>query len=65
VLAKIKGALVTILILAPLLIAQLYSTAGRIKLSVLFLFRKKQIVYDGRKPRYIDLSFIYEVVNYS
>jgi hypothetical protein len=49
-------------ILAPLLIAQLYSTAGCINLSVLFLFRKKQILYGRRKPRYIDLSFIYLTV---
>lgn len=49
-------------VLAPLLIAQRYSTAGRIKLSVLFLFRKKQILNQHGKPRTIDLSFIYLAV---
>ncbi|MGD9088192.1 MAG: hypothetical protein PVI38_06845, partial [Desulfobacterales bacterium] len=50
------------IILAPLLIAQRYSTAGRISLSVLFLFRKKQILSQHAKTRSIDLSFIYLAV---
>ena len=45
--------------LLPLLLAQIYSTAGRINLSALFLFRKKQIPTDQSKPRYVDLSHIY------
>jgi transglutaminase-like putative cysteine protease len=45
--------------LLPLLLAQIYSTAGRINLSALFLLRKKQIRADQSKPRDIDLSYIY------
>ena len=46
-------------IFLPLLLAQAYSTAGRINVIVLFLFRKKQILSEQGKPRYIDLSFFY------
>ncbi len=46
-------------ILLPLLLVQIYSTAGRISVSLLFLFRKKQILNDHKMPRYMDLSFIY------
>jgi transglutaminase-like putative cysteine protease len=45
--------------LLPLLLAQAYSTAGRINLSALFLFRKKHVPTDQGKPRFIDLSYIY------
>lgn len=47
--------------LLPLLLAQAYSTAGRIHLSALFLRRKRQITADQSKYRYIDLSYIYLV----
>ncbi len=49
-------------ILLPLLLAQAYSTAGRINLSVLYLFRKKLILNDNLTPRHMDLSFIYLAV---
>jgi hypothetical protein len=45
--------------LLPLLLAQVYSTAGRINLNALFLLRKKKIRSDQSKPRYIDLSYFY------
>lgn len=46
-------------LLLPLLLAQVYSTAGRINLSALFLLSKKQVPTDQSKPRYLDLSYIY------
>jgi hypothetical protein len=45
--------------LLPLLLAQAYSTAGRINLSALFLRRKTQIRANQSKHRYFDLSYIY------
>jgi transglutaminase-like putative cysteine protease len=46
-------------VLLPLFLAQIYSTAEHINLRVLFLFGKKLNPVDQRKPRYIDLSYIY------
>ena len=45
--------------LLPLLLAQVYSTSGRINLSALFLRRKRQVAADQSKHRYIDLAYIY------
>ena len=45
--------------LLPLLLAQAYSTAGRIHLSAMFLRRKTQIRANQSKHRYFDLSYIY------
>jgi hypothetical protein len=45
--------------LLPLLLAQAYSTVGRINLSALFLRRKTQIRANQSKHRYFDLSYIY------
>ncbi len=46
-------------VLLPLLLAQIYSTAGRINLSVLFLLRKKQILDKHNKLRSVDVSPFY------
>ena len=46
-------------VLLPLLLAQVYSTAGRIDPRVLFLLRKKQILSAHSKNKPIDFSFIY------
>jgi transglutaminase-like putative cysteine protease len=45
--------------LLPLLLAQAYSTVGRINLSALFLRRKTQTRANQSKHRYFDLSYIY------
>jgi transglutaminase-like putative cysteine protease len=45
--------------LLPLLLAQAYSSFGRINLSALFLRRKTQIRANQSKHRYFDLSYIY------
>ena len=45
--------------LLPLLLAQIYSTTGRINLSALFLRRKTQIKANQSRHRYFDLSYIY------
>ena len=46
-------------ILLPLFLAQIYSTRGRLNMSVLFLFHKKQIATGQSKPRYVDLAHVY------
>ena len=49
-------------VLLPVFLAQLYSTAGRINPHTLFLFRKKRIPADQNRWSPFDLSYLYLVI---